>query len=180
MREQIAREAERNRRALASVRPEKEWELPLLRPVGGGVSSAFGGRRVVNGEPRSPHRGTDLRGAEGTPVRASAAGTVLLAEPQYFSGNVIFLDHGLGVVSSYAHLSSFDVRPGDRVERGQAIGKVGATGRVTGPHLHLGLFIQGIAVDAVPLFSLPLRHTGGPTREDPRPPAAPATPTGTP
>jgi murein DD-endopeptidase MepM/ murein hydrolase activator NlpD len=172
--EQAAREAERNRRAIASFLPEKEWELPLLRPVSGGVSSAFGGRRVVNGEPRAPHRGTDMRGPTGTPVRAVAAGTVLLAEPQYFSGNVIFLDHGQGVVSSYAHLSAFDVRPGDRVERGAVVGRVGATGRVTGPHLHLGLFVLGTAVDAMPLFVLPLQCTGGPTREDPRPPAAPA------
>lgn len=76
------------------------------------------------------------------------------------------VDHGQGVISMYAHLSAFDVKVGDRVERGQIVGKVGATGRVTGPHLHLGLMVQGVAVDAMPLYTEPLRVVGGPTPED--------------
>lgn len=163
---QIARDRERSARVLAVVRPEAEWTLPLQRPVKGSISSPFGGRRVFNGQPRAPHRGTDMRGLAGTPARAVAAGTVVLAEPQYYSGNVVMVDHGQGVISMYAHLSAFDVEVGDRVERGQIVGKVGATGRVTGPHLHLGLMVQGVAVDAMPLYEETLQVVGGPTPED--------------
>ncbi len=170
----IAREAERNRAALAVVSPERLWDAPLLRPVPGTSSGAFGSRRVFNGQSRAPHKGADLRGAEGTPVRAAAAGTVALAEPQYFSGNVIYLDHGQGVFTLYAHLSAFDVKPGDRVDKGQVIGRVGATGRVTGPHLHLGMSVLGVAVDAAPLFTLPWEPVGGPSPVESAPQAKPA------
>ena len=163
---QIARDREHNARVLGQVRPEAEWSLPMQRPVKGSISSPFGGRRVFNGQPRAPHRGTDMRGPAGTPIHAVAAGTVVLAEPQYYSGNVVMVDHGQGVISMYAHLSAFDVKVGDRVERGQLVGRVGATGRVTGPHLHLGLMVQGVAVDAMPLYSEPLQVVGGPTPED--------------
>lgn len=163
---QIKRDGERNARVLTSVRPEAEWTLPFRRPVKGSISGPFGGRRVFNGQPRAPHKGTDMRGPTGTPAHAVAAGVVVLAEPQYYSGNVIMVDHGQGVISMYGHLSAFDVKVGDRVERGQVIGRVGATGRVTGPHLHLGLMVQGVAVDAMPLYAEPLRVVGGPTPED--------------
>lgn len=163
---QIERDREHVNNALAASGPERAWTLPFYRPVKGSISGPFGGRRVLNGKPRSPHKGTDMRGPQGTPVHAVAAGKVLLAEPQYYSGNVIYVDHGQGVVSMYGHLSAFDVKPGDTVERGQVIGKVGATGRVTGPHLHLGLLIQGVAVDAMPLYAQPLQVVGGPTPED--------------
>lgn len=165
VRTRIARESEISKKIIASLSPEASWELPFARPVGGSVSSAFGGRRVFNGQPRVPHRGTDLRGPEGTPVHAVAAGAVALAEEHYFSGNVVYIDHGQGVISIYAHLSSFDVKAGDRVEQGQRIGRVGSTGRVTGPHLHLGVMVQGVAVDAMPLFETPLAGVGGPTPE---------------
>lgn len=174
---QIERDREHASKALASIRPEQDWTLPFYRPVKGSISAPFGGRRVFNGQPRAPHKGTDMRGPQGTPVHAVAAGAVVLAEPQYYSGNVIYVDHGQGVVSMYGHLSAFDVKPGDKVERGQVIGKVGATGRVTGPHLHLGLLVQGVAVDAMPLYNSPLRVVGGPTPQDKivraAPPAAP-------
>lgn len=163
---QIERDREHVTKALAASNPERMWTLPFYRPVKGSISGPFGGRRVLNGKPRSPHKGTDMRGPQGTPVHAVAAGTVVLVEPQYYSGNVIYVDHGQGVVSMYGHLSAFDVKPGDTVERGQVIGKVGATGRVTGPHLHLGLLIQGVAVDAMPLYAQPLQVVGGPTPED--------------
>ncbi len=162
----IKRDGEHNARVLAPTPPEAEWTLPLYRPVKGSISGPFGGRRVFNGQPRAPHKGTDMRGPTGTPAHAVAAGTVVLAEPQYYSGNVVMVDHGQGVISMYAHLSAFDVKVGDRVERGQIVGKVGATGRVTGPHLHLGLMVQGVAVDAMPLYAEPLRVVGGPTPED--------------
>ncbi len=160
---QIARDSEHSRRALA-LRTEKAWTLPLHRPVPGGVTSPFGGRRVFNGQPRAPHKGTDMRSPEGAKVTAVADGTVILAEPQYFGGNMVYIDHGQGVVSTYAHLSAFDVTPGQSVRKGQVIGRSGSTGRVTGPHLHLGLMVQGVAVDAMPLFQDPPEITGGPTR----------------
>ena len=161
--EQIARDSRRSRQALA-LRTEKRWTLPLARPVPGGITSVFGGRRVFNGQPRAPHAGTDMRCAEGTPVKAAADGTVIFAESTYFGGNMVYIDHGQGVVSTYAHLSSFDVKAGQGIRRGQAIGRSGSTGRVTGPHLHFGLMVQGVAVDAMPLLKSPPPITGGPSR----------------
>lgn len=160
---QIERDRERSRQALA-VRTEKRWTLPIVRPVPGGITSAFGGRRVFNGQPRAPHKGTDMRCSEGTPVKAVCAGTVLFAESTYFGGNTIYVDHGQGVISTYSHLSAFDVKAGDGVEQGQVIGRSGSTGRVTGPHLHFGFLVQGVAVDAMPLLSSPPVFTGGPSR----------------
>ncbi|MBR3881257.1 MAG: M23 family metallopeptidase [Mailhella sp.] len=160
---QIERDRLLSRKALAS-RTEKRWSLPLKRPVPGGITSVFGGRRVFNGQPRAPHKGTDMRCAEGTAVKAVCTGTVLLAENTYFGGKMVYLDHGQGVISTYAHLSSFDVRPGDSVRKGQVIGRSGATGRVTGPHLHFGFLVQGVAVDAMPLLHSPPVLTGGPSR----------------
>ena len=106
---------------------------------------------MFNGELRSYHRGVDLRGAEGTPIKAMADGKVVIAQNMYFAGNTVYLDHGQGVISSYAHMSRLDVKPGEMVKAGQQIGLVGATGRVTGPHLHLGLNILGVAVDPLSL-----------------------------
>lgn len=170
---QIERDRLRSRKAQAS-RTDKRWTLPLARPVPGGITSVFGGRRVFNGQPRAPHKGTDMRCAQGTPVKAACAGTVLLAENTYFGGKMVYLDHGQGVISTYAHLSSFDVRPGDSVRRGQVIGHSGATGRVTGPHLHFGFLVQGVAVDAMPLLHYPPDLVGGPSRSifDEQPKAA--------
>ncbi|MDE5880076.1 MAG: M23 family metallopeptidase, partial [Desulfovibrio sp.] len=103
--------------------------------------------------PRGMHRGLDLRGAEGSPIRACADGVVALVDNLYFSGNAVYINHGDGVFSSYLHMSKPLVKPGERVERGQVIGLVGATGRVTGPHLHLGLVVQGESVDPQPLLA---------------------------
>jgi murein DD-endopeptidase MepM/ murein hydrolase activator NlpD len=151
-RARIAGEAARVRETLARISPRKFWDLPFSRPVPGETSSAFGLRRVFNGQARNPHKGVDLRGAEGTPVLAPADGSVALADDLYFSGKVVYLDHGLGVFTSHAHLSAIEVRPGERVVRGQPIGRVGATGRVTGPHLHFACHVFGIAVNPVPLM----------------------------
>ena len=125
---------------------------PFVRPVSGVVTSAFGLRRVFNGEPRRPHMGVDLRGKKGTPVKAFAAGRVALTGDLYFAGNCVCLDHGQGVVSMYVHLSRIDVRQGQVVKAGQVIGRVGSTGRVTGPHLHFGLYVLDKAVDPLPLL----------------------------
>lgn len=139
-------------RALAVYSSFRRWTAPFERPVDGGVSSLYGLRRVFNGQPRGFHKGLDLRSPAGTPVKACADGVVTLADNLYFSGNAVYLDHGLGVVTAYLHMSKILVRPGDSVRRGQTIGLVGATGRVTGPHLHLTLLAQGQSVDILPLL----------------------------
>lgn len=168
--DKIQKDRAATRKILATVSNVQNWKLPFTRPVKGTISGSFAARRIFNNVPRSPHLGTDMRGAVGTPILAMADGTVLFAEEQYYSGNAVWIDHGQGVLSMYGHLSKFSVKKGDTVKQGQKIGEVGATGRVTGPHLHLSLYIQGVAVDAVPFFRTnPLEIIGGPTKEEPRP-----------
>lgn len=111
---------------------------PFVPPVPGPPTSTFGKRRVFNGKPRAPHPGLDLRAAEGDTVRSAGAGTVVWADELYYSGNTVIVDHGLGLFTIYAHLSRIDVREGQPVRAGERLGLAGATGRVTGPHLHFG------------------------------------------
>lgn len=151
--ERIKKDRQKVRKALGQHLGGRSWSLPFARPVPGSVSSPFGVRRVFNGQPRGMHRGLDLRGAEGTPVLACADGQVVLAEDLYFSGNAVYLGHGEGVFTAYIHLSRILVGVGQKIHKGQVIGLVGATGRVTGPHLHLSLFVQGHAVDPEPLLA---------------------------
>lgn len=146
------REKERVRAVLDSTLPERYWSCPFERPVGGDQTSAYGLRRFFNGEARRPHSGVDLRAAEGAPVRAFAAGRVVLAEEHYFSGNVVYIDHGQGLVSMYCHLSKIEAQVGRFVSKGEVIGLAGSTGRVTGPHLHFGVGILGQMVDPLALF----------------------------
>jgi murein DD-endopeptidase MepM/ murein hydrolase activator NlpD len=122
-------------------------------PVTGRISSVFGLRRFFNGQERRPHSGLDIAAKEGTPVVAMANGKVVEAGNFFFSGNVIFIEHGQGIVSLYAHLSRIDVKVGQMVKKGELIGAVGQTGRVTGPHLHLSVLVNRISVD--PLLFLP-------------------------
>jgi hypothetical protein len=133
-----------------TVTPEVLWKgkfrLPLKDVSTGGN---FGRRRVLNGEARSPHAGVDFPAATGTPVYAAQAGKVVLAENLYYSGNTVVIDHGFGIFTLYAHLSEINVHSGDSVEPSTEIGKVGATGRVTGPHLHWGLTIDHARVNAL-------------------------------
>ena len=150
--ERISREHALVRRTLARVTPVSHLTLPLLRPVPGEVSSAYGLRRFFNGLERNPHRGLDLRAGLGDPVRAVAAGQVVLAADHYYGGRSVFIDHGLGVYSVYMHLDAFKAAEGDTVEAGQVVGLAGSTGRVTGPHLHLGLYVLDLAVDPSALF----------------------------
>ncbi len=142
------------KKATTQITPHKYWELPLYRPVPGNLSSTFGLRRFFNGEERAPHRGLDFRAQQGDPIKALAAGTVTLAEEQYFGGYTVIVDHGLGVFSVYLHLSKFNVKAGDFVERGQTLGLIGQTGRVTGPHLHLSLVVMGENIDPAPFLKL--------------------------
>jgi len=150
----IERERVMLARVLAGVSPRRLWGDGFARPTDGELISRFGVRSVFNGQPRAPHRGVDFRGATGTPVSAPAAGLVVLAEDLYFAGTTVILDHGLGVFSMLCHLSRVDVRPGAVVARGDIIGAVGATGRVTGPHLHWTLRIGPASVDPLSVLSV--------------------------
>ncbi|WP_297058056.1 M23 family metallopeptidase [Thermosulfurimonas sp.] len=132
----------------------------FVLPVSGKISSPFGLRRILNGEPRSPHRGVDLAVPEGTPVRAASAGRVILTGDFYLPGRVVLLGHGCGVYTYYAHLSRILVRKGERVRKGQIIALSGATGRTTGPHLHFGVYLSGVAVNPV-IFIQEVRHLYG-------------------
>ena len=124
----------------------------FVRPVPGEPTSIFGTRRLFNDKPRSPHPGLDLRAATGTPVKAAGAGVVGIAEDLYYSGNTVIIDHGGGLFTIYAHLSKIEVDVGDEVPAGAPIGKSGATGRVTGPHLHWGAKIGNRPFDPVALL----------------------------
>ncbi len=127
---------------------------PFLLPVEGPLSSSFGRRRVLNGERRSPHSGLDIAAPTGTPVSSPAAGTVTLTGDFYFNGNTVFVDHGGGLISMMCHLSRIDVQEGQTVSRGDVLGLVGATGRVTGPHLHWSVSMNGNRVDPVQVMAL--------------------------
>ena len=117
-----------------------DFALPFQWPVQGRISGRFGNARVYNGQPGAGHSGMDIAAPDGTPVKAPAGGVVTFASPDlYLTGGTVLLDHGHGVSSNFLHLSRIDVRVGDRIEPGQVIGAVGATGRATGPHLHWGM-----------------------------------------
>jgi murein DD-endopeptidase MepM/ murein hydrolase activator NlpD len=139
----------------ATVTSERLWNEPFVVPVAG-VSGGrnFGHRRVFNDQPRSPHSGADLKASTGTPILSANRGRVVMAKNLFFSGNAVFVDHGLGIVSVYAHLSAIDIEVGELVERGDVIGLAGETGRVTGPHLHWGIRAQGARVDPFSLLEL--------------------------
>jgi hypothetical protein len=132
----------------------RQWHRPFQAPAGAPISGSFGARSVFNGQPRSPHSGLDFRSGAGTPVLAPAAGVVALADSLYFTGNTVVIDHGLGLYSLLAHLSTFAIEEGDRVEPAQIVGLVGATGRVTGPHLHWTVRLNGARVDPRSLIAL--------------------------
>lgn len=134
----------------------RRFELPLRPPLEPLPDArSFGSRRVFNGQPRDPHSGVDLSAPKGTPVVAADRGRVVIAANHYFSGNSVFIDHGDDLVTVYFHLDQIEVREGENVERGQIIGTVGSTGRVTGPHLHLGARWHGARIDPTLLLGDP-------------------------
>ena len=135
------------------------WFGSFLAPVSEPVSEAFGVKRVFNGELKSQHQGLDYHAPRGTRVVAANSGTVLLARRLFFEGNCVVVDHGEGLMTLYMHLSKFKVRTGQKVRRGQLLGLSGATGRATGPHLHLAVRWEGIYLDPEKLLQLDLPHT---------------------
>jgi len=148
----IREESARVRAIFDTVTPRRYWSGSFSLPVPGPVISAFGKRSVYNGQARSPHSGTDFQGAAGTPIRAPNAGKVVLASALYYSGNTVILDHGFGLYSYFGHMSAFSVKKGDQVNPGEVVGKVGATGVVTGPHLHWSVRLVGTRVDPMSLI----------------------------
>ena len=133
---------------------ERLWTDPFVRPVPQEANSAFGTRSIFNGKPRTAHGGADFLSPDGTPIQAPNAGRIAVARHLYFSGNTVIIDHGLGLFSMLAHLSAIDVPEGDAVSAGQILGRVGATGRVTGPHLHWAVRASGARVDPLSLLAL--------------------------
>jgi hypothetical protein len=130
------------------------WKGPFVRPVPEAANSAFGTRSVFNGQPRGAHGGADFPSPAGTPVKAPNAGRVVLVRDLYYSGNTVIVDHGLGMFSYFAHLSEMSVAEGERIATGATVGRVGATGRVTGPHLHWTVRVGGARVDPLALLAL--------------------------
>ena len=148
------REAEELKGIFSAVSNEILWDRPFSVPIPGGKGSNFGHRRVFNGEPRAPHAGADLKATTGTPIHSTNRGRVALAKDLFFTGKTVIIDHGLGIYSLYAHLSRIDVKNGAVVENGQLVGLAGATGRVTGPHLHWGVRAQGARIDPFSLTQM--------------------------
>jgi len=141
--------------ALANWRAEDLETVELAPPVPGNRSTSFGSRRVFNDQPRSPHKGMDISASLGTPINAPLSGLVTATGDYYFNGNTVIVDHGQGLISLYCHLSEIDVEEGQAVRSGELLGKVGATGRVTGPHLHFATYLNGTAVDPALLLTQP-------------------------
>lgn len=152
----IEAEKEIKNAAFAHFIPAPEWSGKFVAPVPSEVSETFGTSRTFNGKLASVHRGEDFRAPSGTPVQASNAGEVVLARELFYEGNCIVIDHGLGFMTMYMHLSKFDVHEGDKVEKGQTIAFSGGTGRVTGPHLHMSVRWSGEYLDPAKLLALKL------------------------
>jgi len=161
--ERLARESKQAREvACRARRTPRLWREPFVRPRPGRVTSGFGHGREFNGVVQSRHMGTDLAGAVGAPIRATNRGVVALVGNFYLGGRIVYLDHGAGLVSAYLHMSKVAVSEGDTVEAGGIVGRVGATGRVTGPHLHWIVRYGAVTVDPMSLFTV----AGAPAARD--------------
>jgi len=152
VKERIQIERKATLEALNTISVQRHWTIPFSRPVKGKMLSRFGLHRIFNGETKRRHKGLDFRAWEGTPINCMAAGHVILVGKFYFAGNCVFIDHGNGLVSFSGHMSKVLVKKGDFVVSGQNIGLSGATGRVSGAHLHLSVFTLGMAIDPEPFF----------------------------
>ena len=167
-REQVDLDAETERRAVTEgdrlrtlyrmISPERLWRGPFIRPVAGQEPpTGFGSRRILNGRPRMPHAGVDFFAPRGAAVVAANGGRVALVAEYFFPGRLVVIDHGLALYTLYFHLDTVSVSENDRVDRGQPIGAVGATGRATGPHLHFGAQLGQARVDPAALLALAFR-----------------------
>jgi murein DD-endopeptidase MepM/ murein hydrolase activator NlpD len=172
----IAREQEVLVRAFSTFSDFESDGLAFDLPSTGRVSGGFGSRRFFNNEPRLPHSGLDIAAPEGTPIVAPAAGRVLETGDFFFNGLTVMLDHGQGVITMYNHLSKIDVVKGIRVARGERIGTVGRTGRVTGPHLHWSVSLNNARVDPALFLSQEAQKQGGPGLQSTALGGAPASP----
>jgi murein DD-endopeptidase MepM/ murein hydrolase activator NlpD len=150
----------KDNQSVRDVRRAEIYPIPLfledgfIAPVEGTVTGVYGSQRILNGKPRSPHRGVDIAAARGTPVVSPANGIVrLAARGMYLMGNTLMIDHGLGVISIFIHLDSISAREGDRVEQGKVVARVGQTGRATGPHLHWGINVGSTSIDPARLLN---------------------------
>lgn len=143
----ISEEAVRQRKLYRAYQPQHSLTDGFKQPLQGIITSLFGHRRFFNGQPRNPHSGLDIAADTGTPIDAAGSGVVTLADDLYFNGNTVFIDHGQGLITMYCHMSRIDVEAGQRVQLGDTIGAVGATGRVTGPHLHWSVSLNGTRID---------------------------------
>lgn len=155
-------EQEQVKQALAENSALRLWRSNFVEPVNGKRTGIFGSVRIMNGQPRNPHNGEDIGAPLGTDVAATNDGIVRLTADHFFSGKGIFVDHGLGFYSMYFHLSEILVKDGDLVKAGQIIGKVGSTGRATGPHLHWGVKLNGARVNPYALLDLPFKNGSSP------------------
>ena len=155
-------EQEQVKQALAENSRMKLWRSNFVEPVNGKRTGIFGSVRIMNGQPRNPHNGEDIGAPLGADVAASNDGVVRLTVDHVFSGKGVFIDHGLGFYTMYFHLSEILVKDGDLVTAGQIIGKVGATGRATGPHLHWGVKLNGARVNPYSLLDLPFKNVAVP------------------
>lgn len=159
--ERIRREAAKVNQARTRDDARSDWAQTFIWPVRGRISGRFGNARVYNGQPGAAHSGMDIAAPTGTAVKAPAAGIITIAERDlYISGGTVLIDHGAGISSNFLHLSRIDVKPGDRVEQGQVIGAVGATGRASGPHLHWGMNWFDTRID--PLLVLEMGEEAAP------------------
>jgi murein DD-endopeptidase MepM/ murein hydrolase activator NlpD len=136
-----------------SVTPSRYWHAPFIAPMSSPITSPFGTARLYNGSLKSFHSGTDFKAAPGTEVIAANDGVVALAKDRYYAGNSVIIDHGEGLYTCYYHLSRIDVKRGQKIKRGQHLGLSGATGRVTGPHLHFAAMLYGVQVDPLQLIA---------------------------
>ncbi len=153
---QIEQDKETKEDAFRTLSPGREWKGSFAAPVNAAISDVFGVERVFNGSVQSTHQGLDFRVPSGTPVAAVNSGRVILARPLFFEGNCVVIDHGQGLLTLYLHLSTFSVKEGDDVSKGQPIGLSGGTGRATGPHLHLAVRWQGVYLNPQVLLKLRL------------------------
>jgi murein DD-endopeptidase MepM/ murein hydrolase activator NlpD len=153
-RDRIARESALLNEVFRDSSATRLWTNAFVRPVPDAANSAFGTRSIFNGTPLNQHNGADFMSPAGASIRAPNAGRVVIARDLYFSGNTVVIDHGLGLFSTLAHLSAFEVKEGDHVTAGEVVGQVGATGRVTGPHLHWAVRASGARIDPLSLLAL--------------------------